>query len=75
MLDRPKGGALRNWGRMAGGRRAPLLFTRSQRPELSGYEQNFIRGEEDTCAGAEKLGIRVIRGPCGVLDWEDTTFS
>ena len=51
------------------------MFPRGQRPELSGYEQNFIRSEEDTCAGAEKLGIRDIRGPCGVLDWEDATFS
>ena len=63
MLDRPKGGASPNWGGMAGRRRAPPLFTRSQRPELSGYEQNFIRSEEDTGAGAEKLGIGVIIGP------------
>ena len=51
------------------------MFTRGQRPELSGYEQNFIRSEEDTYAGAEKLGIRVIRGLFGVRDWEDATFS
>ena len=60
---------------MAGGRRAPLLFTRVQRPELSGDEQNFIRSEEDISAGAEKLGIGVRRGPEGVLDWEDATVS
>ena len=52
---------------MAGGRRAPLMFTRSQRPGLSGYEQNFIRSEEDTTAFEACTTLREAGNPM----WKD----
>ena len=42
-----------------------------QRPELPGNKENLVRGKEDAITGAQKLGIGVRRGPCGILDWKD----
>ena len=42
-----------------------------QRLELPGDKENLVRGKEDAITGAQKLGIGVRRGPCGILDRKD----
>ena len=42
-----------------------------QRLELPGNKENLVRGKEDASTGAQKLGIGVRGGPCGILDRKD----
>ena len=43
------------------------------RLKFPGDEENFVRGKKEVVAGAQKFGISVARGPCGVPYREDAT--
>ena len=47
--------------------------TGGPRLKFAGDEENFMRGKKEVVAGAQKFGISVTRGPCGVPYREDAT--
>ena len=44
-----------------------------QRLELPGNKENLVRGKKHAITGAQKLGIGVRRGPCGIWDRKDAS--